>query len=498
MPDAYLLSPYRPPTSYPVSLDVAEASAWLQGYFALWHPAVLARIDAPPRAASAYDHDQPRPGAIYCTPDGPEVFHPDDWQYRVTEAGGAAFTSSESADDTLAHLREALGERPHPEADASLFTAIGFGYLLVEGLFEAADHDRLLDAGAFWADIQSALAEPERARDHLAEAGAKLLAARESLNPASIHLIDVVYPHVDRLDALWPRSLSSGLATTVVASSAILERMAEVAPERLTELRAASERIEIATGGISDRDDALLPPESQHFALVASRRSIRDLVGIEAVTFARENTSAHLDSPAFLHRAGFRYALLTPRTGADLPGNDAAVLNWPSPDGKTIDAIGRAPHRADDPLTFFNLTHTLHAATGKDTAPLVLLRHDGTPPAVGYAELVAFATLSDAIGTFTTPSRYLGDHHYGDYLGTTTPDDFRLDLLADRARRKVRDPVSAFGRHRRQRQRLDAALAYQAILRTLAEPTNADRELIRRLDKLELELEHAAPIPILT
>src|SRR5581483_2655779 len=55
--EAHLLSPYRPPTSYPVSLNPDEAAAWLGGYFALWHPAALARVGRPPVASSSYDHD---------------------------------------------------------------------------------------------------------------------------------------------------------------------------------------------------------------------------------------------------------------------------------------------------------------------------------------------------------------------------------------------------------------------------------------------------------
>ena len=55
----FLLSPYRPPTSYPVTLTDDEASAWMNGYAAIWHPAVLRNAIAPPVAASAYDHDQP-------------------------------------------------------------------------------------------------------------------------------------------------------------------------------------------------------------------------------------------------------------------------------------------------------------------------------------------------------------------------------------------------------------------------------------------------------
>ncbi len=504
--DAYLLSPYRPPTSYPVSLDPDEAAAWLAGYFSLWHPAVLARVGRPPRPASAYDHDRPGDGAIYCTPTGPEVFHADDWPNRVHDAGGAEFRATPDRDKTLENLQEALGDSPHWDAPVDLvraFAGVGYGHLLVDGLFEAADHDRLLDHAGFWADVSRAVAaspaDPAAAFAALHAAADTLRVAREQLTPAAFHLLDFAVLTPDKLGAAWPLTLTAGQPVTVQGPAELFGSLAVQHPERFAELKAACPadrpgHVSLATGGYSERDDVLLPLESQWWNLSRGKSRITDLLGVAPETYARTRSAAQQVTPAHLAHCGYKYAVLAATDGADLPGKNAAVLNWPSPDGKTVDAVGRAALPAADPLTFFNLTHTLHAAIGTDSAPLAVFAHRGDAPATGYAELVALADLADAVGAFTTVPRYLGSHHYGEYLGTNTPDDFVIDTLDDRVTaRRVPDPVSAFARHQRRRRRVDGALALLALARTLAPPTAADRELLTRVEAAEHALEAHAP-----
>ncbi len=107
MPDRtlFLLSPYRPPTSYPVTLTDDEAASWLNGYAAIWHPAVVKGAIGPPVAASAYDHDQPSAGAVYCVPGGPHVYQPEDWHERVQSAGAAAFAATADRSRNLCQSR---------------------------------------------------------------------------------------------------------------------------------------------------------------------------------------------------------------------------------------------------------------------------------------------------------------------------------------------------------------------------------------------------------
>src|SRR5262245_30714966 len=188
----HLLSASRMPTSYPLQLAADEVAAWLNGYAALWHPAALAGAAQPPQASVSYDHDSPRPGAVYCTPRGPHLFQPDGWRTRVEMAPASVFDATADRAETTRNLLDAIrveGESNPlfdvPPEVVRLFRALGYGYLVLDNLFEAADHERLLDAPGFWADVTAAVEAVERGepfRDHLKAAAEKLQTAREQLH----------------------------------------------------------------------------------------------------------------------------------------------------------------------------------------------------------------------------------------------------------------------------------------------------------------------------
>jgi hypothetical protein len=500
---AFLLSPYRPPTSYPVTLDPSEAAAWLAAHFALWHPAVLARLDGPPVAASAYDHDTPVDGAVYAVPQGPHLYQASDWADRVKTVGAVWFEATADLAETRHAILTALRER-HPDAgrldaDAEtvrLFAAVGYGHLLVEGLFDAADHEHLLDRDGFWANVTAALAEPADARTHLTDAAAKLRDAREALSSQAIALLDWALPDGTKPDAAWPGTLTRGLPLTVIASVDVLRKLA---PDRLAELRAKCPAglpatVDFACGSAVERDDSYLPAESQFWNLAAARAGVHELFGVTPTIVGRQRSAYHPLCPAWWKHAGYTAGMMVPLDEALAPNRNAAVLNWPAPDGTAIDALGREPLPAGDPLTFFNLVYTLHNAITKDSRPTVVFSHTGEPPAIGYDELLTLADLSTAVGEFTGTARYLADNHYGDYLGTVTGDDFFNDPLDRRVGTEKRsDPVSGFARHLRLRRQLDTAAALLALYRVLTPPSVDDESQFAALDALEAEIETRGP-----
>ena len=108
--DLFLLSAYTPPAQHALMIGHDEAACWLNGWSALWHPAALRGASGVPTVASPYDHETPRPGALYAVPDQPSPYLPDDWQDRLRDAGAASFTATADRTETLAALRAALGD----------------------------------------------------------------------------------------------------------------------------------------------------------------------------------------------------------------------------------------------------------------------------------------------------------------------------------------------------------------------------------------------------
>jgi hypothetical protein len=513
-----LLSPYRLPTHHQVYLNEDEMAAWLNGYAVLWHPALLLGGDRPPRVDSAYDHEQPTAGRAYVLPDSPPQFLPDDWADRVRATGalrlpafpdrGLTVRAMVDAVHDFGQTDEGRDQFGSPDQQALLdlpaetvrpFVGAGFGYLLVDSLFEAMDHDRLLDVPGFWNDVHEgvkALLKPDNAKEveeHLRNAAAKLLSAREVLYSVSIHLLDVWHLTEDRLDAPPPAALAAGTALNLMATGRTLERLAEQYPERAAELRAKLDEaiqppvLEVIGGVYREREDALLPVESQLWNLRHGRAAARAALGANVEVLARQRSANHPQVPAWVQATGLRRALLTSFDGAVTPNHRATVVNWSSPDGKAIDAFTRLPAAAHKAETFFNLVYTLHQSIGQDAAPTVAVIHQGEPANPVYEDWLALSKLGPVLGEWTTFSRYFSDALAGEYVGAANPDDFFADYLEERTKAHRPDPVSAFAVQARARRRLDAAWTFAAVYRCLgaAGPTDEDNALIEQLKRAE-------------
>src|SRR5438552_1372806 len=316
--ELFLLSPYTLPTRHPLMLGADDSAAWLNGYLALWHPAALAHAAGPPRVSVAYDHEPPKADHLYAVPESPPLMLPDDWDERVRSTGAAAFRATPNRAETLANLRDAwkqLGDDPGPlDADpvrTAPFFGLGWGYIVVETLFDAMEHEHLLDTDGFWQDVRAALAAPDAAgaEPHLKDAAAKLLAAREILYPATIHLLDLAILDEKRPDAPLPASFEQRMPLNLVASAAVLEELARAHPDRLASLRhrlGDPERaaVELCGGSYREREDALLPLESQWWNLRRGLDVARELTGVGVQVFARRRTAFHPQTPQLLQQAG--------------------------------------------------------------------------------------------------------------------------------------------------------------------------------------------------
>ncbi len=476
-----LLSPYTPPAHHALTLGADDTACWLNAWTALWHPAALAGAVGPPRWASPYDFDTPVEGHLYAVPDSPPLYLADDWEDRVRAAGAAVVHAAADRETTLASLREALEQLG---ADVTAFDwpadavrpyfGLGLGYLVVDTLFEAMEHERLLDKEGFWADVQAALKPSppsplpqSRVRGELLSppspgfagegtgvradfvgegnslraAAGKLLSAREVLYPVSIHLLDFALLDERQPGAPLPAAFARRSPLNLIAPAAYLEALRQEHPERLAELRerfAAGQgtydtTLELCGGLLVEREDELLPVESQLWNLRRGLAVSRELLGAEVQVYASRRGAFHPQSPMLLQQVGLTRALLVSFGDARLPDYKAAVVQWPSPDGRQVEAFTRPPRPADDPETYFHLGHYLHETIQRDqSATFALLHRPGAPAAPWYDDWLALTDLAPVLGLWTTAARYLGDGIVGEYATPASADEFAIDALEPR------------------------------------------------------------------
>jgi hypothetical protein len=533
----HLLSASRMPTSYPLQLSADEVAAWLNGYAAMWHPAALAEATQPPQASVSYDHDNPLTGYIYCTPRGPHLFQPDDWRDRVVRVSAIAFDATSDRSETQQNLLSALREETQKRrpADASEprvsslvetlldvpaevirdFRGLGFGHLVLDNLYEAADHQRLLDAAGFWADVGAAVQSlgkaktPEHSqgdggpvapiedyRSHLRAAAEKLQNAREQLYSQRMFWLDFATISVNKLPTTWPQSLAQGLPICITGSGEAFEQLAELSPELLAELKAKllpdlPSAVDLCCGSYCDREDALMPAESQWWNLHSAREAVKKLFGEEPAVYTRKTSAFHPQLPGWLQHMGFKHAILLSQDGALIPTIRSTAVNWPGPDGKAVDAFCREPLPAHDPLSFFNIVYHMYQAFASDAAPTIALVHKGEPASDSYRDLLALADLAPVFGHFTNLSRYFTDATSGDYIGIQSADEFFADYLDDRVTNQKRpNPVSGFPHHLRLRRRLDSAYTLAGLHRAVTPGQGTDEEkLVHEIEDVERAIE---------
>jgi len=508
-----LLSPYRMPAQNTLSLADDETAAFLNGYTALWHPAVLTGAAGPPKIVSQYDHEQPTAGHIYAVPDSPPLLLPDDWDQRVIDAGAVAFRSTADRAWTFSNLRAALENARFAEEDADLakrsralvelsadriapFLGIGFGYLIIDTLFEAMEHEKLLSAADLWREVQEAavkLTDPdaEAFRQHLKNAADILTAAREILYPVTIYTIDLLLLEESRLGEPFPAALDKGAAINILATAEMLEKLGREQPERLAALREkvqSGDLIEIITGAYREREDALLPVESQLWNMRKAQQLFDRLFNADVRVFGRKRFGAHPQLPMLLNGVGITRALLLQFDASVLPNFRSAITNWPSPDGKQVEAFTRAPHAADSAQTYFHLAHYLERTIRQDTAAVLALVHTGKPACPWYQDWVELNRFGPVLGQWTPLYRFLGDAMSGEYVSAPTADDFHSDYLEERTNAQNDKPVSWFAQHTRLRRQLDSIWSLAAIHRGLAgknDTLQMDAKLAELEDKLE-------------
>ncbi|MBX9679925.1 MAG: hypothetical protein K2X38_14275 [Gemmataceae bacterium] len=327
---------------------------------------------------------------------------------------------------------------------------------------------------------------------HLQNAAVKLQQARDVLYPVTIHLLDLHLLDEESLDRPWPSTMEMGIPVNFVASGAILESLALRQPEKFAQLKiqVGNDLADVLGGCQVEREDPLLPLDSQLWNLREGMETQRRLLGSEPRVFARKKFGFSPQMPLQLSTMGLRKALflLFDESTGGLPHYGNIVVAWTSPDGKQIDGYSREPKSADKAETFFNFAHWWFKTIREDHNATICLVQKGPNESPWMRDLIALSRLSPVLGTWTTFTRFLTDVMAGEYPPSLTADEFHFDLLGERVDRKVPDPVSAFARHLRLRRRIDSCWTYAALHRSLA-GTKDTLEVADHLQSMERTFE---------
>src|SRR5439155_19599841 len=107
-----------------------------------------------------------------------------------------------------------------------------------------------------------------------------------------------------------------------------------------------------------------------------------------------------------------------------VPAHRSTVINWPSPDGKQVEAFARTPLPADSPQTGFHLAHHLYRTIMQDQAATLALLHKGKPAGAWYDDWLELSRFAPVLGRWTTLSGYFNEVLSGESTSAAEPDEF--------------------------------------------------------------------------
>lgn len=434
-----MLTSLRPSSKYRQTVTRDEIEAFWHGYFALWHPAVVAASSGPPMLGSQDEYDVPQADHLFVMPESPYRYQAPEWADRVRDAGSKIVVATAEWAHTLDQLSEALSGNVEQlrNADWTPFAGLGMGYLLLEAYCDAQDHTNPLDSVSFYDLVrQAAQAQDEATRQHhLGQAAHQLQEAREVVNPAQFYQALSIFLTGNPSELSLEPWLTSKLPLSIVTGSSWLKQWADHHQVQFAELkqRLASRSIDWWGGQLQEQEDALLPTS----AWLANLRAGFDVAGkLGSRPFESHGRSQYAASPvmpAILQSFGVKRALGFSNDSGVWPHFTNSLAAWRGPDSTLLESCTKVPEPVEHAETAFHLGHLLHESTSSEYVGWL---HLGCKePAHGvplwlrcWAALHQLAPIFGHLGTLEETIR---DIPATEQYTPTSADDFQSDYLLD-------------------------------------------------------------------
>ncbi len=463
-----LLSPHRLPTTKPLELSAEEMASFLNGYAALWHPAVLAGASEPPKIIDAAAGQEPVSSQLFAMTQGPFPSLPEDWPERVKQAGAVRFSAGPDRKETFRQLADALQTPIEEDEAARPFFGLGLGYLILHALAEAMNHLQPLSTADFWSDVQRAAAstDSDARQEALAAAAQKLKEAREVLYPSTIHVVEFLHVTEPALKEHGFPGWAMLAKGHPILDGKTLSLLADRQPELLQSWKEALEqqRIELCGGAWDEEDSSLLPITEQVDRLRQGLALFERHLGERPKTYGGPAATLSPITPALLLALDVKSALGFPLGGTStVPSFKGPLVEWPSPHGPSITILARKPTSIDQAAAIFQLVPRLHQTIMEDYSAILTHMTEGQP-CDAYADWTALHRLGNIFGEAVFLSDYIANSYASEHPTTLPADDFLTNALHDVSEQGQDDPISRWAIRQQQQLKKDVQEVWPALL----------------------------------
>jgi len=466
----------EPPTGYP---DRQAEAAWAC-VSALWHPAILADLDALPAVQGTTFPNVPEPREIRVVAEGAGQVLPADYRSLAADAGA---TLIDAGIDRYQIVRDVLG-RLRPDSDPNLaiddplvldFFALGTANWFLRDLTTAMNHANLLDSVGLARETfggAKAWRDGDRtaASGHLRAAFELLSQSREKFYSVDAYLVDLCL-----IDPSFPAGaladpLSARAPFTFVGTARAIEQSAEIDPAQLAALReaVAAGWADVAGGTYDEVDEPFLPYTSILWQYLKGgevyRRHLDDR---NTRTLVTRRFALYPHRPQIARKFGFQYAVHIGFDAGRFPVPRESKRLWQGPDTNHLESLMRPPIAADRAAEGLHLPWKIGRSMRDDHVATVPMAHWPSPVAGWYRDLRRVSAYSPVLGRLVTLDDYF---HMSDRpweMFSPELDEYVTPYLAQAVARRDDRPVSRRAEHARARAGLDALSTIDALRRAL-------------------------------
>jgi alpha-mannosidase len=463
--------------------DDREALAAWSVISALWHPALLARVEALPRIEDVESPAPPSRGDILVLAVGAAARLPSGYQTQAEDAGALVLAGDT---DRLTLVREVLDRiepgatlgPPEGETVARDFLALGAARWWLRDLTLGMGHVDSLDVESLTREVLAGARAWQNgdwpaATNRLRAAFELLTQARERFYPVDAYILDLcLLDPATPADTLAP-ALAARVPVSFLGPAVAIAALAQRRPDLLQQIRDAVTAgwADVVGGAYAEVEEPLLPLESVFWQFRKGGQTYQEHLDDRSVeTLARRRFGLYPLLPTIAKRFGFRFALHLGFDEGRFPVRPEAKRLWEGPDGSSLEALTRPPLAADRFGPALQLAWRLARTMKDDHVATLPLAHWPEPVVGWYLDLRRVAAYSPVLARWTTLSDYfhLTDRPYE--LFRAELDDYASPYLAQAVARRDAEPISHLARHARLRARLDGIVWLRAVAAALSAP----------------------------
>ena len=497
--DLLILLPCHSLEDFPTHHSGDEAAGLLAGWSTLWHPALIASTQKMPSWFRADSPPELLTNKLVIVPGVSLAEIPTGLAQRASDTGAVLIDGKTDRREILEQALAPLGPSEHPiDPDLSAdFLALGYCFLQVQLLTRQMRYSSNLDEFHFQRQlVDGATAavggDAEAARQRLSRCFDVLAEERDHYYPVEACILDMTMVAPTTIGRALREQLESDLASNLLMSGELLDRIIDGEPDTLAAMRQAVQenRLGWIGGEYAELRLPLLSCETIRSQLLRGLARFEEVLGCRPRVFGRRRFGLTPMLPQILQNFGFEAALHATFEEGAFPEGTQTKVRWEGCDGTALDTIARTPLDANKPGTYLNYSIKMGESMDMDHVATICLAHWPGQISPWYEDLRRIAKYSAALGKFVTIERFFRDTDLPVHQDRFRVDQYRTPYLKQAVVRNTDDVVSSTVRYWQRRTAMEVAQSLDTLAtlvtgcdRPADEPDH--RSLVQLLAKID-------------